>query len=111
MARYREVAEVFLQQEDPLEAALRPRGEGAVVEKGPGEAPHGLELLAPPPADETFSARLRELLPADWREDVKVVLAPGGFVVGFRDSSGVQHELRAHWQEDKFSAIAHGSRF
>jgi hypothetical protein len=103
VAQYRALAEALRAQEDALAEDLYPSGFGG--------ARVGLDLLAQPSPGEQLSARVRALLPADWREDVRVARAYGGFAVGFRDASGARHVLRAQWIEEGFAALAYGRRF
>jgi hypothetical protein len=101
LARYREVARAFLEQEEPLTEHLRPHG-----------APRrGRDLFAPPPVSGALAARVRVLLPPDWRGDVKAARVSDGFAVGFRDASGARHVLRAHWIEEEAQAFVQGRRF
>ena len=104
-------AEILLAQEDQLALHIHPESARETGEEGDDEAQRGLGFSAPQPTSESLVARVRALLPVEWRQDVRVVLVPGGFAVGFRDAAGVQHGLRARGAKEGPPALVQGRRF
>jgi len=57
-----------------------------------------------------FSDLLTNLLPSNWRADLSAVIIDDGFTLGFRDETGLRHQLEARHLKSGLPALVRGEQ-